>query len=252
MTTVAVPGESPSAPGEVGSPGDPGSTVDAGDTVTGFGVGHEVLWDVEGRRWIVPTFTVSTGRNRLFTVFAIDDDMVRVVDAPVGDRDHAGPELAAPTVPVPEMPAPSIAVPTVAVPTVAVPTVAVPTNGMPPASFVTTTTTPLTPAQPGTTAVVPCGGTPASDRPIISVPPAVDGPVAGTARDEWGASMVSAISPIVVGLPTTDAVVMLEQACWTVTVSYADPTTTFTPDLLWTRIVLVDDGNGRVAAVVFD
>jgi hypothetical protein len=91
-----------------------------------------------------------------------------------------------------------------------------------------------------------------SDGPVMTVPPAVAGPVVGRTRDEWGASMVTAISPIVVGLPTAEAVVMLEQACWTVTVSYADPTTTFTPDLLWTRIVLVDDGDGRVAAVVSD
>jgi len=236
MTTAPGPGEPPSAPGSVGSSGDAGPVI---HTVTGFGAGHEVLWHVDGRRWIVPTFTISTDRNMLFTVFATNDDMVRVVDAPVGDSDHggAGPGLVPPAISVPAIPAPSIAVPTSSVPT---------------ASFVTTTA-PLPPPQPGTTAVVPCIGTPPSDQPVMTVPPAIFGPVDGRTRSEWGASMVSAISPIVVGLPTAEAVVLLEQACWTVAVSYpGGPTTTITPDLLLDRVVLVDDGNGFVAAVMLD
>ena len=65
--------------------------------------------------------------------------------------------------------------------------------------------------------------------------------------------MVRSISPVVVGLPITEAVALLEQACWTVRVSYpGGPTTTITPDLRWDRIVLVDDGNGRVAAVAVE
>jgi hypothetical protein len=204
-----------------------------GDTVTGLGVGHDVVWDVEGRRWIVPTFTVSTDRNMLFTVFAVSDDMVRIVDAPVGDRDALdGPMVEAPDVAVPA------------------PSIGAPANNVPTASFVPAPTTPL--AQPATTAVVPCSGNPPSAQPVINVPPAQSDPVDGFTRDEWGAAMVRSISPVVVGLPTTDAMLMLERACWTVTISYADPTTTFTPDLLWNRIVIVDDGNGRVAAVVFD
>jgi len=232
-TTSLVPMTTAPGPVSVGSSGNAGSTV---DTVTGFGAGHEVLWDVDGRRWIVPTFTISTDRNTLFTVFAIRDDMVRVVDTPAGDSDQvgAGPELA--DFPAPAIPAPSSAVPT---------------PGVPATSFVTTTAAP-TPPRPGTTGRA-CSGTPPSDQPVMTVPPAVVGPVDGMTREEWGASMVSSISPIVVGLPIAEAVVVLELACWTTRISYpGGPTTTITPDLRWDRIVLVDDGNGRVAAVVFD
>ena len=236
-TTSLVPMTTLTGPGSVGASGDVGSTV---ATVIGFGSGHEVLWDVEGRRWIVPTFTISTDRNMLFTVFAISDNMVRVVDTPVGDSDQvgAGPELAPPAIEFPAVSDPSIAIPA---------------TGVPDAASVPTTTAALAPPHPGTTAAVTCRGTPPSDQPVMTVPPALEGPAYGMTRDEWGASMVSSISPIVNGLPTAEAVVLLEQGCWTVTVSYpGGPTTTITPDLRWDRIVLVDDGNGFVAAVVFD
>ena len=199
-----------------------------------------MLWDVEGRRWIVPTFTISTDRNMLFTVFAISDNMVRVVDTPVGDSDQvgAGPELAPPAIEFPAVSDPSIAIPA---------------TGVPDAASVPTTTAALAPPHPGTTAAVTCRGTPPSDQPVMTVPPALEGPAYGMTRDEWGASTVSSISPIVNGLPTAEAVVLLEQGCWTVTVSYpGGPTTTITPDLRWDRIVLVDDGNGFVANVIFD
>ena len=230
LPTVPIPPSS-----LLGNSGAPVAPFPTEDTVTGFGVGHEIVWDVDGRRWIVPTFTVSTASNMVFTVFAIRADMVQIVDTPIGDRDdvdlsgQGAPGLApanspAPTVPAPAMPAPAVPTTTTGVPTEA-----------------------------GTTAVVPCRGTPPSDQPVMTVPPALEGPAYGMTRDEWGASTVSSISPIVNGLPTAEAVVLLEQGCWTVTVSYpGGPTTTITPDLRWDRIVLVDDGNGFVANVVFD
>jgi hypothetical protein len=234
-----------SVPGSGGPVAAPASMT---DTVTGFGVGHELVWDVDGRRWIVPTFTVSTASNMLFTVFAIEADMVRIVDAPVGDRDHVdlsgrgAPELAPPESPAPAAPTPTLAAPPVATST---------TSVSPP--FDNAPAPPLTTTIPGTTAVVPCAGTPPSDASVMTVPPALPGPVDGRTREEWGASAVSVISPLMVGLPTSDAVVVLEQACWTVRISSpGGPTTTITPDLRWDRIVLVDDGNGRVAAVVFE
>jgi hypothetical protein len=64
--------------------------------------------------------------------------------------------------------------------------------------------------------------------------------------------MVRGISPIVGGLPTAEAAMLLKVACWTVRISHpGGPTTTITPDLRWDRIVLVDGGKGRVADVVF-
>ena len=216
----------PAGPPVAASEGEPGGG-DASriDTVTGFGVGHALVWDVEGRRWVVPTFTISTVRGLLVTVFAIADERVRVVDAPSGDAvgGPAGPALAPPIAP-PISP--------------------------PPASFVPAPTIPH--EQPATTAVTPCSGTPPSDQPGPTVPPGRTGPAGGETREEWGASAVDAISPVVVGLPTTEAAILLERACWWVMISYPGaPTTTITPDVPWNRLVLVDDGNGRVATVVF-
>lgn len=234
-TTSLVP-----MPGNSGAPVTPHPTA---DTVIGFGVGHELVWDVDGRRWVVPTFTISTASNVLFTVFAIDADMVRVVDASIGDRDHVDlsgrgdPALAPPNSPAP---------------TLAAPAATPPTSGVPIAAPAIATTTTSGPNGPGTTAVVVCGGTPASDQPVMTVPPALPGPVDGRTREDWGASMVRSISPVVVGLPTAEAAMLLEHACWTVRISYpGGPTTTITPDLRWDRLVLVDDGNSHVADVVF-
>lgn len=252
-TTSLVPTQPPIPPPSYASSssGVPVTVYPTADTVTGFGVGHELVWDVDGRRWLVPTFTVSTASNMLFTVFAIDADMVRVVDAPIGDRYHVdlsgrgAPGSTPPNSPPPTVPAPTVAPPTGSPPTTGVP---VPPFGNEPAPALTTTI-------PGTTAVVvSCAGTPPSDRadqPVMTVPPAVPGPVDDRSRDEWGASMVRAISPAVVGLPTAEAAMLLARACWTVWISYAGaPTTTITPDIRWDRIVLVDDGNDRVADVV--
>ena len=244
-TTSLVPTQPTTPPPSYasGNSGVPVTVYPTVDTVTGFGVGHELVWDVDGRRWIVPTFTVSTASNMLFTVFAIDANMVRVVDAPIGDRGESGlwgggsPGSASPNSPAATVPAP---------------TAAPLASGVPIAAPAIATTTTSGPNGPGTTAVVPCSGTPPTDQPVPTVPPALPGPVDGRTRDDWGASMVRSISPIVVGLPTTEAAVLLERACWTVRISYPDgSTTTITPDLPWDRIVLVDDGNGRVADVVF-
>jgi hypothetical protein len=224
--TSPIPATPAGAPGAVGEGAPGGGEPSATDTVIGFGVGHAVVWDVEGRRWVVPTFAISTSRGLLVTVFAIADEQVRVVDAPTGDRDGgpAAPALAPPIAPPPSPP--------------------------PPASFVPAPTVPL--EQPATTAVTPCSGAPLSDQPGPTVLPARTGPADGETREEWGASAVEAISPSVVGLPTTEAAMLLERACWRVMISYPGaPTTTITPDLPWDRLVLVDDGNGRVAAVVF-
>jgi hypothetical protein len=247
-TTSLVPTQPTTTPPWM-SPGDSGVPVTVyptADTVTGFGVGHELVWDVDGRRWIVPTFTVSTASNMLFTVFAIDPGMVRVVDAPIGDRDDGGlwgggspPELAPPITPEPALETPAVPA-------------AAPTTSLPPPPSDSAPAPALTTAIPGTTAVVPCSGTPPSDQPVPTVPPALPGPVEGRTREDWGVSMVRSISPVVIGLPTAEAAVLLEVACWTVRISYPDgSTTTITPDLPWDRIVLVDDGNGRVADVVF-
>jgi hypothetical protein len=223
--TSPIPATPAGAPGAVGQGAPGGGEASRTDTVTGFGVGHAVVWDVEGRRWVVPTFAISTSRGLLVTVFAVTDEQVRVVDAPIGDRDGGpAPALAPPIAPAPSPP--------------------------PPASFVPAPTVPL--EQPATTAVTPCSGTPPSDQPVPTVPPARTGPVDRETREEWGAAAVDAVSPVVVGLPTTEAAMLLERACWTVMISYPGaPTTTITPDLPWNRLVLVDDGNGRVAAVVF-
>ena len=245
-TTSLVPTQPTTTPPWM-SPGGSGVPVTPPtvDTVTGFGVGHQVVWDVDGRRWIVPTFTVSTAINMVLTVFAIDSDMVRVVDAPIGDRDDGGPwgggsppELAPTNLPAPPLETPGVPA-------------AAPTTSLPPPPSDNAPAPALTSTIPGTTAVVPCSGTPPSDQPVPTVPPALPGPVEGRTREDWGASMVRSISPIVVGLPTADAAVLLERACWNVRISYPGPTTTITPDLPWDRIVLVDDGSGRVADVVF-
>ena len=111
-TTSLVPTQPTTPPPSYasGNSGVPVTVYPTVDTVTGFGVGHELVWDVDGRRWIVPTFTVSTASNMLFTVFAIDADMVRVVDAPIGDRDDVGlwgggsPGSASPNSPAPTVP----------------------------------------------------------------------------------------------------------------------------------------------------
>jgi hypothetical protein len=47
----------------------------------------------------------------------------------------------------------------------------------------------------------------------------------------------------------TDAAMLLEEACWDVTISRAGPTTTITPDIRWDRIALID-ADGIVTGVV--
>lgn len=79
-------------------------------------------------------------------------------------------------------------------------------------------------------------------------------PVAAGAegRDEFGASVVDALQPMILGADAGKVVATLRGSGWTVTV-VDDPatTTTATPDLLWNRLV-VTVCNGRLEAVAFD
>jgi len=228
--TTLVPGPPPAAPAQM--PSEPTTTpppapsgqlppASSADTVTGFGLGHETIWDVDGRRWAIPTYTVSTARNLLISVYAINADMVQIVDELNDSRDTPETVSAPPSASF--VPAPTDA----RLPPTSPPPMNPPPTNSPPF----TTTTSLTGQT--TLPVARC-----RDRPpeAGSVPTAPSGELPEGER----VAMDAAISAVVVGMATTDAAMLLEAACWDVRISRAGPTTTITPDIRWDRIALID------------
>jgi len=71
-------------------------------------------------------------------------------------------------------------------------------------------------------------------------------------RDAFGQAVVDALTPMVVGADASPTVAQLRADGWTVTiVESSAATTTVTPDLLWSRLVVTLCGD-RIEAVSFD
>ncbi len=87
------------------------------------------------------------------------------------------------------------------------------------------------------------------DMELVPAPPATSEP---DGREEFGAEVIEALNPMILGADAGRVVATLRGSGWTVTVVERPvTTTTATPDLLWNRLVVTTCG-GRVEAVAFD
>ena len=87
------------------------------------------------------------------------------------------------------------------------------------------------------------------DMTLVPVPPAAAG---SDGREEFGAEVIEALKPMILGADAGRVVATLRGSGWTVTVVERPvTTTTATPDLLWSRLVITTCG-GRVEAIAFD
>jgi hypothetical protein len=108
-----------------------------------------------------------------------------------------------------------------------------------------------TPAPPSPDCNGPAAPQRTLDMALVPAPPTARGPDAD-GRQEFGAQVIEALKPMILGADTETVAATLRGSGWTVTiVELPVTTTTATPDLLWSRLVITTCG-GRVEAVAFD